>query len=354
MTVTDGYVPTPAPVADYVATLLFDESPTDGDSICYPGAGTGALARAVHRYCAVRGAPVPDGTAIELNDERAKQLREMFTQTASIPFMPPGSRDFLTPTYPPKTKSEDKAVSMNLTVRDGDYLVVPPNQDFDWIIANPPYTRYREIDTDARDHYRERFHTATGQFGLYVPFVEQMLANLTSGGTMAVILPETILHKDSDAKLRRMLRQNSLLQIQLLPEAAFPTVDVETVIVVLERGGTTPAEESFWVSYPPLRITRWLYERLLDETALTVGTLAQDESITSREAAIESAVQRFRNRIQRSQTLLRSNRKRTRGNGGYQGAEDSHIDSTDIERVRRAGSGETDKQESLTSFAVSE
>jgi len=60
-----GHVATPNDIADHMVAKLFDDhKPTKGDTILYPGCGTGPFIAAVHRYCDAKDVPVPNGVGV--------------------------------------------------------------------------------------------------------------------------------------------------------------------------------------------------------------------------------------------------------------------------------------------------
>jgi SAM-dependent methyltransferase len=241
MPAEDGYVPTPAPLADYVAASALFEPPDPDDRVLYPGAGTGNLLAAVHRRCAVRHLPAPDGVAVEHDSARATRLRDRVVGPDAacnhgIPRLPDGSKCYHTPiSWGPHAdhRSDPQAVTATLTIQEPDFLRDPPAGPFEYIIANPPYIRYNELSTEDRDYYREQFETATGQFNLYAPFIEQMLEVLAPDGILAFLAPVSYLTTWAAEPLRNRLRYATPYTSELLPEFVFPDRQVTVTLTVV-------------------------------------------------------------------------------------------------------------------------
>lgn len=281
MTVEDGFVPTPPSVADFTAKTLFVEELKEDDWILFPGAGTGCLAAAVKRYCSVRGLPCPDAVAIDTSSERLDRLEEHVA--CDEPEVPPISRRSegrLQPTYPRTVPSKDRPVTMEVETIVDNFLLDPPEGEFDYIVANPPYTRYLAIDEEKRRKYADRFQTAEGQFHLYQPFVEQMQHLLADGGHLTFIAPWRYLtmsgSQSGAAEFRRQLRRDRLTEFVILPEQAFPGVKTQTVVTSLTTTAEPGLEGHFWAD----RLSHWpsVVREFLRDVGVT-DEQRQDEAI---------------------------------------------------------------------------
>lgn len=225
MPAENGFVPTPAPVADLAAMEVFGVDRPSGDSgagrLLLPGLGTGSLYAAVRRYCTSGENwkvpnfeyPVPECVGVENDPERIEEFRDSQPTDA-------------------------------IQVHEGDFLLDPPQGPFDWVLANPPFSRYMNIPEDRRDTYRDRFETATGQFPLYVPFFEQALRLVKPDGWVTFILPVKALTNQDTERLRELLRRRCVGFIGLLPEQTFDE-KVTTVIVSVKKQPHSPS--SLWV-----------------------------------------------------------------------------------------------------------
>lgn len=209
MTSNTGYVPTPPCVADYMTDWLFKHnSPTHSNtSILYPGLGTGNLHAATKRHCKPNTHPLPTGTAIEINSSLV---------------------DTFTTTHPNHT----------LTIKTTDFLSNPPDDTYDYIIANPPYIPYRSINSSKRDTYRNTFTTATGQFNLQHLFFEQALDLLADNGRLVILTPHKYLTSPTTDELRTRIRREHPQKLISLPQPVFPNHAVDPVISIIDHSPT--------------------------------------------------------------------------------------------------------------------
>jgi SAM-dependent methyltransferase len=89
---------------------------------------------------------------------------------------------------------------------------------FDVVVGNPPYVNIRRISQTygelARDYLKANFKTATGNFDLYVLFIELASRLLRRGGTAGLIVPNKIgTLKYARACREMLLRETAVLQI---------------------------------------------------------------------------------------------------------------------------------------------
>ena len=219
MSVENSYVPTPEPVADLAASTVFGgERPGHvGDDdrrgrLLLPGLGTGNLYDAVRRYCT-------HGEGWSTARKFDYQLPECVGVETD-----PDRIDEFEATHP----------DAEIDVRHADFLLEPPEGEFDWVLANPPFVCYQDIPTEKRDQYRDRFRIAQDQFDLFVPFFEQSMRLLKPGGSLLFILPIQALLVSAFEALRKEIRDHFIHPIFYLPPETFDE-KVETVMVGVEK-----------------------------------------------------------------------------------------------------------------------
>ena len=76
---------------------------------------------------------------------------------------------------------------------------------FDAVIGNPPYVRIQGFPANQIAYFSRRFASATGNFDLYIPFIECGFQLLRSGGRLGMITPNKFFRTDYGEGLRRML-----------------------------------------------------------------------------------------------------------------------------------------------------
>lgn len=268
-----GFVQTPQSLADWMAAEALLEAPTNGDRILYPGAGHGNLAAAVHRRCSVRGLPAPDATFIDRNPDHIDTVATRFIGDTApmnngIPHMTSASAQYHTPVY---RQAVNEPISANIELLTTDFLRDPPEGPFDYIITNPPYTAYSVVDANDRDIYNDRFDAATGQYPLYIPFIEQCLNLVADDGLVIFLAPDRYLTRRHSEQLRWLLRKANAATPILVPDPAFDEM-VQTVITTV--GGpdnsihgiaTPPTDRRFSLTTVPA----YEAETLLDRVGLS-------------------------------------------------------------------------------------
>lgn len=200
-----GHVPTPESVADHVVETLFEDAPpSDGDTVLYPGIGTGPFAAAVERYCSGHDHPVPDGVGVESDPELVVEARLNTSQHVEVI-----ERDFL-----------------------GD---VPDFEQFDYVVGNPPYIPIERLDSDEKRRYRSEFETAVGRFDLYLLFFERALNLLRDGGRLSFLTPEKFEYVETAEPLRERLSSIHVVEIDHLAENTFDDLVTYPVVTTVEQ-----------------------------------------------------------------------------------------------------------------------
>lgn len=90
----------------------------------------------------------------------------------------------------------------------GGGLSAGSGQGFDVIVGNPPYVRIQTLPKNDVTFFNERYAAATGNYDIYVLFVERALQMLKPGGVLGFILPNKFMQVDYGAGLRKLLSEN--------------------------------------------------------------------------------------------------------------------------------------------------
>ena len=77
-------------------------------------------------------------------------------------------------------------------LRQGDFLLEPFAQRFDFIVGNPPYVRQECIPAPLLLAYRRRYATLYDRADLYIPFIERALTLLSQHGTLGFICSDLL------------------------------------------------------------------------------------------------------------------------------------------------------------------
>ncbi|MFZ0660916.1 MAG: N-6 DNA methylase [Candidatus Binataceae bacterium] len=202
-----GFVPTPGETVDLMVSRLFrDRRPSRDSTVLDPGCGTGAFVEGLLRWCERTRNPIPHIVGIDSNPRHVIVAGRQFA----------GRRE--------------------VEIRYGDFLDGGSDEEFDFVIGNPPYVSILELSEDEKARYRSRYIAAQGRFDLYLLFFEQALRRLRAGGRLVFITPEKFLYVETARPLRKIIRQWDVEEINLLDEATFgPLVTYPTVTTLTKR-----------------------------------------------------------------------------------------------------------------------
>jgi adenine-specific DNA-methyltransferase len=203
---------TPESLADLLASWTVR---TGEETILEPCVGQGALVRAALRRTAAIGVRSRLRVIACDIDENAME--------AVNTVLPQGSRMYL-----------------------GDFLQLDPemSERVDAVIANPPFTRHRDLDSNERRTLKERF-AVKGPAGLWVYFLLHALKFIKPGGRLAAILPASALFTEYGHQfLERMAREFGTVQLyRLIERTEWSSAAEERGAVVLAEGyGRGPTE----------------------------------------------------------------------------------------------------------------
>lgn len=111
------------------------------------------------------------------------------------------------------------------------------NIKFDYVVSNPPYVRYNEIDNDVKKTYKKLYKTALGKFDLYSLFFDLGIQLLKNKGMLGYITPNSYFSTLYAKPLRSLiLSKTKIIKLIDLEEVKpFPNVSVYPVITILSK-----------------------------------------------------------------------------------------------------------------------
>lgn len=117
---------------------------------------------------------------------------------------------------------------------DGNYI------GFDLVIGNPPYLLIQNLNDDLLiSYYTEFFKTAKYKPDLFSFFIERSILLLKRKGQLSLIIPYTWLSIQQHEPTRRIILNEKLQKIIDLPQKVFESSDLDTTIILIEKGKTT-------------------------------------------------------------------------------------------------------------------
>ncbi|MDY0169071.1 MAG: Eco57I restriction-modification methylase domain-containing protein [Thermoguttaceae bacterium] len=140
----------------------------------------------------------------------------------------------------------------------GDFLLVPLEGPFDFVVGNPPYVRQELIPAPLLAVYRREFKTIYDRADLYIPFIERSLLSLSKGGSLAFICADRWMRNRYGRPLRKLVAEEFHLKVYV------DMVD-------------TPAFHSDVIAYPAITVisreapgaTRIAHRPAIDRPTLT-------------------------------------------------------------------------------------
>ncbi len=114
--------------------------------------------------------------------------------------------------------------------------------EYSYVIGNPPYITYHDLSLETREYLRTNFVTCKkGRFDYCYAFIEQSMKNLQYRGTLAYILPNSILKNVWAKDLRTFIKPYLRKIIDLKNKNVFEDVTLSPIILVAKKEKRTSA-----------------------------------------------------------------------------------------------------------------
>ena len=116
---------------------------------------------------------------------------------------------------------------------------------FDAVIGNPPYIRIQGFPADQIAHFSREYKAATGNYDIYVNFVERGLTLLNATGRLGMILPNKFFRTDYGVGLRSVIaEQNAVARIVDFGASQVFDATTYTCLLILTKTAATHFEYS--------------------------------------------------------------------------------------------------------------
>ena len=170
-------------------------------------------------------------------------------------------------------------VSWNIKCKD--FLQETIDVEYDFIIGNPPYIAYPDLDEGTRKYVRDNFKTCKkGKFDYSYAFIEKSYELLTNGGALVYIIPSNMFKNVFAAELRTLIKSD-IEQIYDYPnDKVFDEALVSPAIIKVVKGsaaaqlkytqsvGEKVQEKS--ISKTDLS-KKWVFDISLNQSGVRVG-----------------------------------------------------------------------------------
>lgn len=126
----------------------------------------------------------------------------------------------------------------------GDVLTCPFEEEFDYVIGNPPYISYRNLEKEVREYIKKEYSTCkNGKPDYCYAFIENALQYLAPDGKMVYLIPNSI-YKNVYAQDLRDLILDYVEEIRDYPnKKLFDNAMTSSAIMFLRKGQYVPELE---------------------------------------------------------------------------------------------------------------
>lgn len=97
----------------------------------------------------------------------------------------------------------------------GNFLLVPIETTFDFVLGNPPYVRHESISESEMLEYRRRFKTIYDRADLYIPFLERSLSLLNDDGKLGTICADRWMKNKYGGPIRSLISEEYHLEMYI-------------------------------------------------------------------------------------------------------------------------------------------
>ena len=135
--------------------------------------------------------------------------------------------------------NENNIHSVDWNIKNSDYLRNPSEIKFDYIVGNPPYITYSELDSDEQKYLKRTFISCKkGKFDYCYAFLEKSIGDLSDAGKMAYLIPSSIFKTVFGENLRKIMLPNVVTIFDYTQVTVFSDALVKSAIVVLSKVDT--------------------------------------------------------------------------------------------------------------------
>ena len=129
---------------------------------------------------------------------------------------------------------------VNWQIKQADALREPYPRTFDFVVGNPPYVSYWDLESSEREYVEKNFTVC--QFGAWdysYAFLQNGFNHLNTTGKMAFIIPNSIFKTKSGRHIRALLRHNLTKVFDYTTTNVFGKVLTSPAIIVIDRAAQT-------------------------------------------------------------------------------------------------------------------
>lgn len=130
-----------------------------------------------------------------------------------------------------------------------NYLKWDSSEKFHYIVGNPPYITYQELDIKERNYVKEKFDSCKkGKFDYCYAFIEKSIASLAENGKMAYLIPSSIFKTVNGKTLRNLIKPYLRAIFDYTQEKMFENVLVKSAILLMEKSVNNHGSFDYYLS----------------------------------------------------------------------------------------------------------
>lgn len=134
-----------------------------------------------------------------------------------------------------KLVKEMGLLDVNWNIKNEDFLK-QPIQKYDYIIGNPPYITYHDLDEDNREYLRNHFSSCKeGRFDYSYAFIEKSIMSLKENGKLIYLLPYSVIKNKSANILREYMFPFITEIYDYAGIKVFPDVTTSSIVLLIEN-----------------------------------------------------------------------------------------------------------------------
>ncbi|NLX59145.1 MAG: N-6 DNA methylase [Phycisphaerae bacterium] len=130
---------------------------------------------------------------------------------------------------------------------------VNASPQFDAIFGSPPFVRLQQLyktQPDRVEAYRREFKTArSGQFDLYMLFLEKAITSLSCSGRLGMSVSGSFLRSDSGRALREFVADHAVVEeiVEFEDSKVYPDATTQIALLSVAKTGICPSPRHVWI-----------------------------------------------------------------------------------------------------------
>ena len=160
--------------------------------------------------------------------------------------------------------SEFGIKNVEWNVVNGDGLYANEEEKYDYVVGNPPYIAYTDLDEKTRKSTKDNFVSCSlGKYDYSYAFIEKGLNLLRDGGKMAMITPSNMFKTVFGENIRNIIRDELICIVDCASLKIFGKVLTAPAITVYQKNNNSSI-----VIYKEIKKNESINEKLIEKSKL--------------------------------------------------------------------------------------